>query len=214
MKYSVRELVLLAVFGALWGVVEIGLGSLLHATNIPLSGLLLTAIGLSVAVVGRLFIPRRGSTIFIGLIATILKVFSIGNIIIGPMIGIISEALIAELLLDLFPRPSRPAFMLAIAGGAMWTLVQPFVTGLLIYGRSLLVVWLDMIDLGSRVFHLNSNAAIWIGGCMALLYMLMGTLAGWFAWQVGQLLLVRLGKQNELIPESQILSKEQPTGDL
>jgi hypothetical protein len=203
MKYSVRELVLLAVFGALWGASEIGLGSLLHATKLPFTGLLLTAIGLAIAAVGRLFIPRRGSTIFIGLIAAILKIFSIGNIIIGPMIAIISEALIAELLLSLFPRPTRPAFMLAIAGGALWTLVQPFVTGLLLYGRSLLVVWLDMVDLGSRIFHLGSGAAVWIAVCLAALYLFTGVLAGWLAWQVGRLLLVRLGKSNELVPEIQ-----------
>jgi hypothetical protein len=194
MRFSTRELVTLAVFGALWGVVEIGLGSVLHAVKIPLTGLTLTAIGLAIAMVGRLFVPRRGSTFFIGVIATVLKLFSIGNIIIGPMIAILTEALIAELLLDGFPRPSRMAFMLAGAGGALWTLIQPFVTGLLLFGRSLLVVWLDMIDLGSRLFHLASNAAIWIAIGMALLYIIVGAVAGWLAWQVGILLVARLGK--------------------
>ena len=193
MKFTTRQLVTMAVFGALWGLVEISLGSVLHAINIPLTGLTLTAIGLAVAMIGRLFVPRRGSTIFIGVIATVLKLFSIGNIIIGPMIGILTEALIAEIVLDVFPRPSRLAFVLASAGGALWTLIQPFVTGLLLFGRSLLVVWLDLIDLGSRIFHLNSNAAIWIAGLMALLYLIVGGIAGWLAWQVGQLLAARLG---------------------
>ena len=193
MKFTTRQLVTMAVFGALWGLVEISLGSVLHAINIPLTGLTLTAIGLAVAMIGRLFVPRRGSTIFIGVIATVLKLFSIGNIIIGPMIGILTEALIAEIVLDVFPRPSRLAFVLASAGGALWTLIQPFVTGLLLFGRSLLVVWLDLIDLGSRIFHLNSNAAIWIAGLMVLLYLVVGGIAGWLAWQVGQLLAARLG---------------------
>ena len=193
MKFTTRQLVTMAVFGALWGLVEISLRSILHAINIPLTGLTLTAIGLAVAMIGRLFVPRRGSTIFIGVIATVLKLFSIGNIIIGPMIGILTEALIAEIVLDVFPRPSRLAFVLASAGGALWTLIQPFVTGLLLFGRSLLVVWLDLIDLGSRIFHLNSNAAIWIAGLMALLYLVVGGIAGWLAWQVGQLLAARLG---------------------
>jgi hypothetical protein len=195
MKFSTRELVTLAVFGALWGAVEISLGSVLHAINIPLTGLALMAVGLAIAVIGRLFVPRRGSTFFIGVIATVLKLFSIGNIIIGPMIGILIEALVAELVLDAFPKPSRLGFILAIAGGALWTLVQPFVTGLLIFGRSLLVVWLDMIDLGSRLFHLDSSLAIWIAIAMAVLYLLVGGVAGWLAWQVGKLLFARLGKR-------------------
>jgi hypothetical protein len=194
MKFSTRELVTLAVFGALWGSVEIGLGSVLHAIKIPLTGLILTAVGLAVALVGRLFVSRRGSTVFIGVIATILKLFSIGNVILGPMIAILSEALIAEIVLDCFPRPSRLAFVLAAAGGALWTLIQPFVTGLLLFGRSLLVVWLDLIDLGSRLFRLDGNAAVWIAIGLTLLYLVVGVLAGWLAWQVGMLLVARLGK--------------------
>jgi hypothetical protein len=195
MKFRTRDLVTLAVFGALWGLSEISLGSVLHAINIPFTGLVLTAIGLAIAMIGRLFVPRRGSTLFIGVIATILKLFSIGNIIIGPMIGILTEALIAEIILSIFPRPSRLAFVSAGAGGALWTLIQPFVTGLLIFGRSLLVVWLDLVDLGSRVFHLGSDAAIWIATLMAILYLLVGGIAGWLAWQVGQLLVARLGRR-------------------
>ncbi|MGZ6346947.1 MAG: hypothetical protein ACXWNC_05195 [Anaerolineales bacterium] len=57
MKFTTRELVTMAVFGALWGVVEISLGSVLHAIKIPLTGLALTAIGLLVALIGRLFVP-------------------------------------------------------------------------------------------------------------------------------------------------------------
>jgi len=34
MKFSTRELVLLAVFGALWGVVEITLGSVLKSLDV------------------------------------------------------------------------------------------------------------------------------------------------------------------------------------
>ena len=212
MKYTTRQLVTMAVFGALWGLVEISLGSVLHAINIPLTGLTLTAIGLAIAMIGRLFVPRRGSTIFIGVIATVLKLFSIGNIIIGPMIAIISEALIAEIVLDVFPRPSRLVFMLAGAGGALWTLVQPFVTGLLLFGRSLLVVWLDLIDLGSRLFHLDSNAAVWIAILMALLYLIVGAFAGWLAWQVGQLLITRLGGRFATVVKSQPSdSKEKET---
>jgi hypothetical protein len=205
MKFTTRHLVTMAVFGALWGLVEISLGSVLHAINIPMTGLVLTVVGLAIAMVGRIFVPRRGSTIFIGVIATILKLFSIGNIIIGPMIGILTEALIAEIILDVFPRPSRTAFVLAGAGGALWTLFQPFVTGLLLFGRSLLVVWLDLIDLGSRLFHLDSNAAIWIFVLMVLLYLVVGAVAGWLAWQVGQLLVARLGGRYNAVPKSQTI---------
>jgi hypothetical protein len=192
MKYTTRELVTLAVFGAIWGVIEISLGSVLHAVQIPLTGLVLSTLGLLVALIGRLFVPRRGSILFIGVIATVLKLFSIGNIIIGPMIGILTEALVAELILDLFPRPSRAAFLLAEACGVLWTLVQPFVTGLLIFGRDLFSIWLDTLDLGSRLFGIGSQAALWIVFALVALYLLVGIIGGWLAWRLGHLVMLRL----------------------
>ena len=56
MKFSTRELVTLTVFGALWGVVEISVGSLAHILNLPLSGAILAAAGLMIALTGRLFV--------------------------------------------------------------------------------------------------------------------------------------------------------------
>jgi len=196
MKFTTRQLVTMAVFGALWGVVEISLGSVLHAINIPLTGLALSTIGLLVALIGRLFVPRRGSTFFIGVIATVLKLFSIGSILIGPMIGILTEALVAELILDIFPKPTRLAFILAIAGAALWTLIQPFVTGLLIFGRNLLSIWLDTLDLGSHLFGLSSQAALWIVLALVLLHLAIGALGGWLAWSLGHLVSARLGRRS------------------
>ena len=199
MKFSTRELVTLAVFGALWGLVEISLGSILHAINIPLTGLLLSTIGIMVASIARLFVPRRGSTIFIGVIAMVLKLFSIGNILIGPMVGIITEALIAELILDAFPKPSLAAFISACTGAALWVIVQPFVTGVLLFGRNLLISWLDLLDTGTRLFGFPSQAVLWIVLALVVLHLAVGATGGWLAWKLGLVLKIRLGGN---LPES------------
>jgi len=192
MKFSTRQLVILAVFGALWGVVEISFGSVLHALNIPLTGAFMAAMGVIVALIGRLFVPRRGATLFIGVIAIILKLFSIGNIVIGPMIGILAEAILAELILSLFGQPRRASFILAGAAGVLWTLLQPFITGPLLFGRGLIVFWLDTIDTGARLFGLNSEAAAIVLAILAGLHLLIGAAAGWLAWQAGHLLVFRM----------------------
>jgi ABC-type thiamin/hydroxymethylpyrimidine transport system permease subunit len=193
MKFSTRELVTLAVFGALWGLSEISLGSVLHAIDIPLTGLLLSTVGVMIACIGRLFVPRRGSTLFIGVIAMVLKLFSIGNVIIGPMIGILAEAIVAELILDAFRKPSLVAFLVTCMGAALWVLIHPFVTGLLIWGQSLLMVWLDMLDTGTRLFGIPSQAVLWVVLALVLLYLLVGAIGGWLAWKLGILLKNRLG---------------------
>jgi len=193
MKFTTRELVTMAVFGALWGLVEISLGSVFHAIDLPMTGMALAVIGVMVASIGRLFIPRRGSTIFIGVIAMILKLFSIGSAVIGPMVGIFTEALIAELILDAFARPSQPAFISACAGAALWTLIQPFVTGALLFGRNLLVVWLDLLDMGTRIFGIPYQAAFWIVLTLVVVHLIFGGIGGWLAWKLGLVLKTRLG---------------------
>jgi hypothetical protein len=194
MKRSTRELVTIAVFGTLWGIVEMSLGTVLKSLNVPLSGVVLSAIGLTVALVGRVFVPRRGSTLFIGVIATFLKLFSLGGVIIGPMIGIMSEALVAEVLLSVMGKPRRVSFLVAGAGGVLCPLVQPFVTNPLLFGRSLFTVWLDMLDLGSRLFGLDSGAALWAVVVLVAVHAAIGLVAGWLAWDVGRLLQARLGR--------------------
>jgi hypothetical protein len=194
MKFSTRELVIIAVFGTLWGMVEISLGAVLHAINLPMTGVALGAIGLMIALVGRIFVPKRGSTLFIGVIAMLLKLFSLGSVVIGPMVGILMEALVAEIVLSLAKQPSRISFMVAGALGVTWNLLQPFITNPLLFGRSVLIAWLDLLDTGSRLLGLNSQAFIWIVLALLAIYMAIGSISGWLAWSVGGLLQVRMGK--------------------
>jgi hypothetical protein len=206
MKLSTRELATLAVFGALWGVVEISLGSVLKTLNIPFSGVVLSAIGLTIALVGRVFVPRKGSTLFIGVIATLLKLFSIGGVIIGPMVGILSEALVAEIVLSIAGKPRLASHMLAGALGVAWVLVQPFVTGPLLFGRTVFVVWLDLIDQGTRYLGLNPAAAIWILAVFLAIYLAIGALVGWLAWSIARQLQIRQGKS--LAPSAETKSTQ------
>jgi hypothetical protein len=194
MKLTTRELVNIAVFGTVWGVVEISLGTVLKTLNVPFSGAVLSAIGLTVALTGRVFVPRRGSTLFIGLIATLIKLFSLGGIVVGPMIGILAEALIAELVLSAMGRPRRLAFLAAGAAAGLWPLLQPFVTGPLLFGRTLFTVWLDLLDLGQRIFGLSTGAVLAIVVALAAVHVALGLAAGWLAWDAGQMLQARLGR--------------------
>jgi hypothetical protein len=194
MKFSTRELVTVAVFGTLWGVVEMSFGTVLKSLNIPLSGVVLSAIGLTIAMIGRIFVPRRGSTLVIGIIATLLKLFSLGGVVMGPMIGIMSEAVVAEVVLSLFNRQNQVVFLAAGGAGVLCPLVQPFVTGPLLFGRSLFTVWLDLLDTGSRLLGLDSGAAIILVAVMVLIYVAIGFVAGILAWQVGRQIQARMGR--------------------
>lgn len=192
MRFNTRELVTMAVFGALWGALEISLGSVLKALHLPLSGALLATAGLVIALIARLFVPRAGATLFVGVVATILKLFSIGSVLIGPMIGILAEALLAEVVLTLSGQPRRAAFLLAGALGVGWTVTQPFVTGALLFGRDMLEIWLDLAGQATDLLGLPENAAILAVAGLIGLHLLLGAGGGWLAWQAGRQLRGRL----------------------
>lgn len=196
MKFKTRELVTLAVFGALWGLDEISVGAMLKSLNVPFSGMFLAAIGLLILMIGRIFVPIKGSSIFIGVIATILKLFSLGGPVIGPMVGIMGEAIVAEIVLSIAKKPSRISFIVAGAAGTSWPLFQPFITGPLLWGLSLFSVWLDLLDTGNRFLGLNTNAALWIVLALIAIYWSVGGIAGWLAWDIGRILQVRLRRDS------------------
>lgn len=197
MKYTTRDLVTLAVFGTLWGLSEVTLGTVLKTLNVPLSGVVLTTIGLIVALVGRVFVPKRGSTLFVGVIAMLIKLFSLGGVIMGPMIGIITEAVVAELVLSLSGEPRRGTMMIAGGLGVLWVLVQPFLTNPLLFGRTVLDVWLDLLRRGGRLLGFEEEELVWILVGMVVLHLVIGAAAGWVGWTLGQQLQGRLGRSGE-----------------
>jgi len=190
MKFTTRELVLLAVFGALWGVIEITLGAVLKALDVPLSGVALSSIGLMIALIARLFVPVRGATLFVGVVAMLLKLFSLGGVIIGPMMSIFSEALLAEIVLSGLGL-SRFNFALAAALGVSWSLVQPFITGPLLLGRTLLDVWARVITKAAHALGLSPQSVLMVAIAFVLVHFLVGGVAGWLAWGFGRRLQYR-----------------------
>ncbi len=190
MKFTTRELVLIAVFGALWGAVEITLGSVLKSLHVPFSGVILASIALLILLIARLFVPKRGSTLFVGVVALLLKLFSLGGVIIGPMVAILAEALLAEMTLSGL-GVSQASFMLAAALGLVWSLAQPFITGPLLYGRALVDVWVGVIHKSAQALGLSPESVGLAAGLIILIYLAAGAFTGWLAWRLGARLRAR-----------------------
>ncbi|HPL27653.1 MAG TPA: hypothetical protein PLG21_06290 [Anaerolineae bacterium] len=192
MRYTTRDLVYIGVFGALWGAVEISLGSVLHALSVPFSGAVLTGIGLTMALVGRLFVPRPGSVLLIGLVTAFLKMFSLGGIVVNPMIGIAAEAVLAELALTALGRPSRPSFVAAGMLAVLWALAHPFFTSGILGGQGLATVLGWTLEKGARVLGITPSAAAAILALLIGIHLLIGAVAGLLAWDVGRAVEARL----------------------
>lgn len=184
-RFGVRELAYVAVFGALWGGLEMTLGAYLHVIRLPFTGVIMAGVGLPIALVGRRFVPQRGSVLMIGLVTALLKMLSVGGVVLNPMIAILAQSLLAELALLAVGRPRRLAYVLAGALGVSWNVVHPFLTQGLLSGWGIVRVYEWTIERGARLLGLEPSAALVILGGLLVVHFATGALAGWLAWNVG-----------------------------
>ena len=191
MRFSVRDLVYIGIFGALWGVSETGLGSVLHALRVPLTGTALAAVGMTIALTGRCFVPRPGSVLFIGLVTALLKMLSVGGTVLNPMIAIVVESVLAELVL-MAGRHDRVTFTAAGAAAGAWSLVHPFLTGAILAGQGVVAVYAIVLQNGARMLGVEPSAAVLILGVLVILHVAAGAAAGLLAWDAGHLVQSRL----------------------
>lgn len=177
MKFTTRQLVTIAVFGSIWGLIEVSFGSVVKSLHIPFGGVVLTAIGIMILLIGRTFVPKMGTIVMIGLVAMMLKLFSIGHIIIGPMFGILVESILVEIVLLVFHQQNRLVNCVAGSISILWTLIHPLVTGLLFFGREPLEVWSKTLASGAEILGIPSHAIIWIALVLVSIHAIMGFLA-------------------------------------
>jgi hypothetical protein len=109
------------------------------------------------------------------------------------MVGILAEALLAELILSYGGRPRRRLFLVAGGLGVLWSFFQPFFTGLVLFGRDFPDIWEGVIAKGGQLLRLDSGAVVAILLILIGLYFLMGAAAGWLAWDAGRAIQQRLG---------------------
>lgn len=200
MRFTVRDLVYIAIFGAMWGALEMTLGSYLHLIFPPVVtpligvGTIMTSLGMVVALIGRLFVPKRGSVVMIGVITAILKALSIGGVVLSPMLAIIIESLLAELGLLLSRRPSRWGFALAGSLAVLWTFFHKFFGSYVFLGKGIYEVYLGVLRSGVQTLGIGMEYAYIIIALFLLVRLVTGAGAGWFAWEVGRSVQARLAK--------------------
>ena len=191
--WSIRELVTLAVFGALWGVAEMSFGALLHSLRFPLTGMAMGAIGMLIALTGYRFVPRRGAVLTIAVVSALLKLLSIGADVFSPMLAIAVEGLLAEFGLALGgPRPTRLALSLAGALGVLWSFAHHFVLQTLTAGSGMFEIYLQSFSAGARLLHLDPQIVPAVLLALTALHLGAGALAGLLAHGLGEQVARRL----------------------
>jgi hypothetical protein len=198
-SYTVRSWVTIGLFGALWGVSELTLGSVLHAVFPPqantfLTGVVMGAIGVAIALTGRHFVPQRGSVLLIGVVTAILRAFSLGGTMIGPLVAILMESALMEASLLIARSPRRWAFVTGAALALAWNLPHKFVMMWVMFGKRMSEVYAKMVNEGSQMLGLDPRLAWLILSILLAVRLAVGAISGWGAWELGGAVARRLGQ--------------------
>lgn len=183
-KLTTREIAYIATFGAVWGGSEVTLGMILHNFNIPFAGLMLTFIGVTIALITVKLTNKKRALIYVAIIATILKMLSLTTVKLGPIVGIICSALIAQTVILIF-NINLISFILAAGLMCCWPFVQLILGQLIIYTPKIFSVYENLLA------HVGlKDLKLWMLIILILiLHFIVGSIAGILSWNLSKILL-------------------------
>jgi len=165
-----------AVAGGLWAAFEIIIGSFLHNLRIPFAGSILSATAVILVIAFHRLWPVRGIVWRAGLICALMKTISPSALIIGPMIGIFSEALLIEISLRLFGK-NRIAYLIGGMLGVSSSLIHKIVSIWILYGNDIIQVYLNIYKFSVKQLGIeNITPGIAISALFAI-YLISGGIA-------------------------------------
>jgi len=180
-RFDRRSMVYIAIFGALWGLAEATLGSLMHLLHVPFSGSVLGSIGMGIVLIARSLNPKRGSTILMSLIAASIKMLSFSTVKLGPFVAIVVEGFLLEILLSILGT-GRLAFLFSALVISVYPILQSIITKSILFGQSFIPVILDLVaGISRRIGH---HAGWWALGLYIAVHWLLAGSAAVFSWVV------------------------------
>jgi nucleoside-triphosphatase THEP1 len=132
-----------SVVGSIWASVEIILGSFLHNLKIPFSGMILSFISVWLLISFLQVWKENGIILRAGIICALMKSISPSALILGPMIGIFTEALLIELFILMIGK-NLIGYMIGGAFAVLATLIQKLVSLLILYGFDFIKILSDL----------------------------------------------------------------------
>lgn len=179
-----------AVAGGLWASFEIIVGSLLHNLHIPFSGTLLATFSV-VLMISFLQIWNETGLIWrAGLICGLMKSLSPSAVILGPMTGIMMEAVFMDLVIYLVGR-NMIGYILAGIAALLSTILHKLASLFILYGDDLVTIYVNLFRFLQKQLGLqDANPKDLIIGIM-ILYILVGAAAAMAGTMLGKKALLK-----------------------
>ena len=149
-----------SVIGTIWAASEIVFGSFLHNLKIPFSGNILTAIGLIVLISAAFIWDVKGVFWRTGLICALMKTMSPSAVIFGPMLAILTEAILLEISIRVFGK-TYFGFIIGSILAMSWNLVQKVLSYILFYGADIIAIYTGLIKIAEKQIKVHFDL-VWV----------------------------------------------------
>lgn len=174
-----------AVIGGLWASVEIVMGSFLHNLRIPLAGTILATQGILILVAFNQVWKERGIIFRAGIITALMKSISPSSVILGPMIGILLEAILLETFLFVFGR-NLIGSILASSIALSSALFHKIFSILILYGWNIVLIYKNIYIYFQKIFHNDTLSPLQFIILIVFVYLFFGALAGIIGIYIGK----------------------------
>ncbi len=174
-----------AVLGCLWASSEIVLGSFLHNLHVPFSSIFLTSIGIILLISISYQWKDRGLIWRSGLICALMKSVSPSAVIFGPMIAIMSEALLLEIAVRAIGK-NMVGFMLGSLLAMSWNFFQKIINYIIFYGFNIVDLYASLVKFAEKQLHMHFST-VWMPVILLwIVYLAFGILAAGIGIRIGR----------------------------
>jgi hypothetical protein len=174
-----------SVVGGLWATVEIIIGSFFHNLRIPFAGSFLAMNGTVLLIAFYHLWPEKGLAWRAGLICALMKSISPSAVILGPMIGIMMEALIIEFFLRFF---GKNLLSLSIAGvlSVSSALFHKIASIIILYGFNIVNIYVDIFHFFAKQVKIENAQPITLILIVLSAYVLLGIISAIIGFVIGR----------------------------
>jgi hypothetical protein len=173
-------------YAATLSIIEIGLGSFLHALHIPFSGIILSLnqgfILSRAAIFSREFPGNTWTTYNISNVVAVLKSLSPAGKKLGPMLSLSMQGLLFNLG-TLFFGINPVGLCAGMAFLSVWTFLQPLITYYFFFGEKLFSAAQYLFDKTLPYHGIKAELVLWVFVALVVTKMLVGIGLGILAWK-------------------------------
>jgi MFS family permease len=175
-----------AVLGGLWATIEIILGSFFHNLRLPFSGTMLAIIGIVLMISFYQKWPEKGLVWRAGLICALMKSISPSAVILGPMLGIMTEALILSFFIYIFGNRLL-SFVVAAPLAVFSALIHKIISVIILYGYNIVKLYKNIYYFAVKQLHWQHEDPMIVIYVLMGMYLILGLFAALFGWYIGRL---------------------------